>query len=819
MSELAAYMHKHGLTSDDVLQQLLTKGEAEAETEVESGHPMSLKLLAHTKPIRLFGRDVVAGPLIEQCPFLPEDLRPIDFKAGTKTIYQLSAPCGSGKSPTMAYLSAVAQSAGCWVLVLLNIPNNQAIESLAEKFHEIYEKLGVDDQRLVTDDVFRKSNDKHFKNRCDSLKNAKHTSLWICKAEERQLSKLIAGVPPEAWSRCVVMFDEVHCFFSLQDKCRKKAEVNMWSMLFGADTKEESHVSTMRVRSVLFSDATDGDLPHVLRHRFNCKSGEFTRICADMERLRDRGYVSTADHVLFEAEGVAALATPPNKAQWFGKDIRETMPNESGAHFAASVRLEHFEPNLRAFCKDAFEVPCAAGGFKFMLELTSVNKSEGGSNSVEHHAEAIARLFPSVLAMAQHGGGCFHFDERSVRTWYASHADAHKALSSTDKYRGKPKYMITNIGYGSMTYGLPGAPVTHLYLGFKKEDNNILVKAQGAGRGCGYVRDDLAKCGGRVLVLCTPHDFQDMQSGLSTFTKEAYEQYPDHAVGDYTNRIVRDSQVGHAANPLAARARLTATVPNRAPLASDGTSSNVTATTTVPNAVTAPQDRTALYASVEEAVEVNDDGAATPSYMLLQTPSLVVSEATAHVAAIKALHPGTVITTRVIFIKGNIAQHKEQCAKLKSVKTALGQALRTVQHDALPNGTPNSGHCSHAVSNFYNGNPAHCGSKHCKTPEAKYRMLWAYDTQACRMVGVVRTVALRDLVLPFIHHRMDVDADGSVHVSAILIREKQAGDKRRSGNATRCKKRAATGAPTGAPKRQLRSLVRPEALCLSMREQ
>jgi hypothetical protein len=771
---------------NELLEQMLrvNRGSSSAGEDAlpgRSSSTVSLKELACTKPVRLFGRDVIEAPLIEQCPFVPEDLRPIDFKEGTKTVYQLSAPCGSGKSPTMAYLSAAAQSAGCWVLVLLNIPNNQAIQSLAGKFHEIYDKLGVT-QHTVTDDVFLKANDLHFKRHCNSLKNADHNSIWICKAEERQLGKLIAGIPAEAWSRCVVMFDEVHCFFSLMEKCRKKAEVNMWSMLFGPQTpKEASSVSSLRVRSVVFSDATPGDLPHVLLHRFNCKAGECKRICADMERIRARGYVSSADHVLFRAEGLPSLATPPNKGQWFGKDIHETMPDVAGAYFADRVRLADFEPNLREFCKDAFEVPCeGGGGSKFMLELTSVNKSEGGSNSVEHHAKAIARLFPGVLALAQHGAGTFHFDEAGVRTRYASHGDAHEALTSTPKYRGKPKYMITNIGYGSMTYGLPGVPVTHMYLGFKKEDNNILIKAQGAGRGCGYVRDDLARCGGCVKVLCTASDFEDMKTGLATYTEEAFGQYPDHAQGTYTNRIVCASQVGHASNPLAARARLTATVPLPPPVGGAGGSSSAASATTGAE-LAAPRDRTELWASVEEVVEAVT---ALPTRVLREADSLLVSEASAHEDALRALHPDVQMTTRVVFVTGSARQLKE-CedafrntadASRTTINTDIGRAIRQEQVLALPpvdkNPTPRSAVLSprSEVNNKRcNANPAHFGRRGGKCADTSYRMLWSYDHVDRRAVGIVRTVAFADLQLPFIHHHMTLNDDGSVGMCAMLV--------------------------------------------------
>ena len=97
----------------------------------------------------------------------------------------------------------------------------------------------------------------------------------------------------------------MHCFFSLLDACKKKSEVNMYKLLFG-DTllRSDYEVSNMRVRSVVFSDATDGDLPHVLQHRFKCAPGDFTRICADPERMKARGYVSGADHRLFIDEGL-----------------------------------------------------------------------------------------------------------------------------------------------------------------------------------------------------------------------------------------------------------------------------------------------------------------------------------------------------------------------------------------------------------------------------------------------------------------------------------------------------------------------------------
>lgn len=388
--QVKAWMRSNGYSESDI-EELFKKKRTDVNQH-STGEQNDPRYIACNKMIQLFGPGSASAPLVEQLPFLPSEIRNIRFLGDAKKIYQLSAPCGSGKSATMAFLSSVAQSDGCWVLVLLNIANNQAVDGLSDKFFDIYKKMGVGRSMfVVTDDIFLKRNAKNFKKQCDRVADGEQCT-WICKADEKAMGKLLDGVPEEAWSRCVVMFDEVHCFFSLleEKQCKKKSEVNMYKLLYG-ETLAWKHyaVSNLRVRSVVFSDATDGDLPHVLNRRFKCDTdplrGDFTRICADHERMKARGYVSVKDFRLFTNEGLEMVQ---RKDQWFGKDVDTATKGMglSGREFAEHVTLDHFQPQLLEFCKDAFEVD-ERGHPKFMLELTSVNKSEGGSNSVEHHAQ------------------------------------------------------------------------------------------------------------------------------------------------------------------------------------------------------------------------------------------------------------------------------------------------------------------------------------------------------------------------------------------------------------------------------------------------
>ena len=664
-------------------------------------------------------------------------------------IRQLSAPCGSGKSATMNFISCAAQADDCWTLILLNIGNNPAVKGLESKFDDVNLSMGITsvDMPVETDGIFRSYNKTKFEKLC----NEKMRGTWICKADERIFAKLLDKVSDEAWARCVVIFDEVHCFFSLEDeKCKKKAEINMWKLLYGPSLESsEYQVSNMRVRSVVFSDATDGDFPHVLKHGFQPKENEFVKIHADMVTLKARGYVSGMDHRLFDG----GLDMVMKKKQWFGKDFRERTKDLTGKEFAEQIELVDYHPKFRSFFEDALAKDiCEAPNFA--LELTSVNKSVEGSNSVEHHAQANARLFPGCLALAEHGGGCFHFDQEGNKTKYKSHREAHDHL--IDAYRGRPKYLITNIGYGSMTYSFPGYPVTHLYIGFKEEDNNILVKAQGAGRACGYIQADLDLREGHVKFLCTPKDFEDTQKGLAQFIREAYFNYPNHETGTYTNDIVVKNKVGHARNPGAAKARVLATVvTNGADAGSSSGGAGGSGSLSMDAEEVEVQDRTRLYESVRD--ELIDEqiivSSGSPEKMIIrEMGNIVVSEARSYLEHLKNKYPDALQTTRVVFVTGSTNLLDDQDKRPRDISTSLGKALRAEQISDLPYKTPKTGGIwADKKLCFYNGNAAHFGKNGGKNPESKYRMLWAFDPRGRQMVGIIKTVALADLTLPFIN--------------------------------------------------------------------
>lgn len=335
------------------------------------------------------------------------------------------------------------------------------------------------------------------------------------------------------------------------------------------------------------------------------------------------------------------------------------------------------------------------------------------------------------------------------------------------EYAARSKYVITNIGYGSITYGFKGAPVTHLYIGFKESDNNILVKAQGAGRACGYVQQDLDRYGGHVKVLCTRKDFEDIQTGLSQFIKEAYEQYPNHVNGTYTNDVVKERILGHASNPMAAEARVMATVPRKV-----GSGSGV-------EPEQEQQDRSHLYSSKEEEVHQFVVADAQKS-ILRDEDDIIVSEAREYATLLKKMYPDVLMTTRLVFVTGNNDHIAEQERDKMSIKTAIGSALREEQVRDLPKQTPKTGGiwADETKHRFYTGNPAHHGCKGGKNPETKYRMQYAFDSMERQMVGVVRTTAFYDLALPFLHQRLEIQEDGNLCVKTFLVTEGTAGGKR-----------------------------------------
>lgn len=804
--------------------------------------PMSgpLEQLGLSQPIDF----IINAPLVEQGPFRPEDLAAVHFRAGTRTMYGLHAPCQSGKSPTITHLCHKAFDAGCWVLFILNINNNSAISNLAEKFTYIHKQLDIRAD-IITDEIFCKRSERALKNKCDNLSDPHLPSLMICKADEDPLSKLLAHVPAESWSRCVIIFDEVHCFFSLEKDCKKKAELNLCRILFGGDGREngQDSLATMRVRSVVFSDATDGDLPHVLG-RIKCPKEEFKWICADPERLRTRGYVSAQDCMLFKApDGGPAMVAPFSMWQRYGKDVDQQLPFKlpkagkqvpllvgdgervgvegelhhegpsqagewvprepvSGKQFGAEATRAHFAPGLLAFYVDGLEPAATLPQTTFVLELTTTNKSEDTYNSVEYHAQCVSRLFPGVLALAEHGGGCFHVRGDGEKTRYPSHRAASDALQlpTSSPYHGKPKYMITNIGFGSIQYAFPSRPVTHVYIGFKATDfDNLLVKAQGLGRACGYVRDDLHRCGvERVKVMCTEKHFDSLLA-LSTFTREIHDQYPHHVDGTYTNNIVRGFQLGHRSNPMVALTRVAATVKHRSHgqgacgggESEDSESRNSGATCggtatgghadgpvkEVPPSTSGPSPRRALYDSdeVDIGVELGEARALVYTHGTIMTNSAPESE-----LEIKARYPGITISSKVVFIVGNEKQHLEGVRtvsdhKCKPFTTEIGSAAKALQARVAHAATTNVAHISaeRSIVNAkrYNANPAKLGKAGGKAPADSYRMLWGYDVRAGHALGIVRLVSFADLSLPFIYHKMVTAEDGSLGVRAMLVTE------------------------------------------------
>lgn len=166
-------------------------------------------LLARLGPLERLGATkeinfILRAPLIEQSPFLPQDLASMQFTEGTKSAYALSAPCQSGKSPSMVYLSLKAVDEGCWVLVILNLNNNQAVNSLRDKFHTLYDELGILPVAapIISGDIFLAGRQDELESQCKLLEDETRRSVWICRADEDHLGKLMKSVPPAAWDRC-----------------------------------------------------------------------------------------------------------------------------------------------------------------------------------------------------------------------------------------------------------------------------------------------------------------------------------------------------------------------------------------------------------------------------------------------------------------------------------------------------------------------------------------------------------------------------------------------------------------------------------------
>lgn len=812
---------------------------------------------------------VNGASLLEQTPFKPQELASFQFKLGTKNVYALSAPCRSGKSLSMAFLSLKAIDAGCWVLILLNIVNNQAISSLEASLKAVYRLLGIAaDIHVVTDEVFLKRGAQNLEYRCEQLQDPNSRSVWLCRADQAPLEKLLATMPVAAWSRCVVMLDEEHCFFTLQKDCKKKAELNLISILFGSEgatrDKDLASVASMRVRSLVVSDATDADVPHILK-RFKCSSNGFLRICADPKILYDRGYVSASDLELFQGKkGRLPMLAPFSWKQRYGKDIREEFPckerkdsskqprplarldeaedlyacssssgsgsNSRGKDFAEGVTRDHFAPVLRHFLEDALD-PDTKGEYPyatFLMEIITNDKCQGTDNSVEHHARGVARNFPGAQCLAEHGDGCFHFRENGTKRRFKSLKEAYDTLQASpdSEYYGKPKYLCTNIGRGGMQYAHPGAPITHIHIGFSSKDtDNLLVRVQGLGRSCGFVREDLDRCGGKVQVLCTRKDFDAMCQGLLSYTTQAYAHFPEHISAPYPNRVVRDYTLAHASNPLAKEARKKAIVPakekvpksggstalqdsytpgdtgasdsggdrdgggrggNRGILGGDGSASDGDEDVSprsrakgVALTSSSAADAEAMLADLHSSVEQEVDVLLGPERALVhQHGTITISEPTATMAAIRVKHPGVLITSKVIFLKGNEQQHKQGVEvatdlAYRPASTDFAAAIKAQQASYLIHPTPHMAFMSPQRSDVagtrFNRNPARFGSRGRGSTQIPYNTMWAYDVQAQQAVAVLKTVPHGKLALPFIYHQMVFEEAGGVSVRAMLV--------------------------------------------------
>ena len=132
--------------------------------------------------------------------------------------------------------------------------------------------------------------------------------------------------------------------------------------------------------------------------------------------------------------------------------------------------------------------------------------------------------------------------------------------------------------------------------------------------------------------------------------------------------------------------------------------------------------------------------------------NIVVSEARSYLEHLKNKYPDALQTTRVVFVTGSTNLLDDQDKRPRDISTSLGKALRAEQISDLPYKTPKTGGIwADKKLCFYNGNAAHFGKNGGKNPESKYRMLWAFDPRGRQMVGIIKTVALADLTLPFIN--------------------------------------------------------------------
>jgi hypothetical protein len=407
---------------------------------------------------------------------------------------------------TMNALAAFAHREACFVLIAINMASGKPAKDLYSRYKKMNTLIGLPNDDVFANDIFHSTNTERFEENC---KDRKIRGTWIFQASESNFSKLYNMVPPEEWSNCVFIFDECHNFFTCDDNTRKLADIYVNKILFGSIEPEERRVSNMSVRAFVLTSATPGDMPHKITKDFHPEEGEFRMIVADDTRLKEQGYVSVQDARLFRD----GLSKNMKSDQWYGKDVDRVSKGISGLEFANQMTLDHFDPTYRAFTDDCLAKP-RSNTPSCMLEFTSVHKSEKSKNSIEHHARGIARCYPDAIALAQHGEGVFHFDQYGVRTAFADPEQANEVLTQRAEYAGSNKYIITNIGYGSMTYHLAGRPVTHIYIAFKNNVNNMLQKAQGMGRACGYIKDDLDLRLGYVQVLCTREHFEEIQTKL-----------------------------------------------------------------------------------------------------------------------------------------------------------------------------------------------------------------------------------------------------------------------------------------------------------------
>jgi hypothetical protein len=728
-------------------------------------------------------------PLAEQTPFKPEDLRAIDFCI---KMYCLMAELQTGKSLAIDYLIYKALTQNMWVIVLLNMPSNAALEGLQDKFMNLSTSMGIDMSAFVINDsIF---GDPVGLSREVARLRRKEKSVWFCKASDRNLRALVSALPASALKRCVVVIDEVHCLFSMDDKdAAKKSELALLELLFGSTAEGGGyHIDNLRVKSLVTLDAADADVPHLLKF-FNCPPDGFVRIHSDRDKLRRRGYVGIDEFRLFDPP----LDEPFTAAQRYGKDVRSLFVAQDDAAAAAAdadadagpsslakprrgaarscdgfvknTTLDDFHPTLREFMLDAYVTKPRS----FMLEATSPYRSGFQDNAVKYHAQVVARLFPDVLCLAEYGRGCVHARaDGSVKT-YASHKKAHTELYGTQDrpgaYFGGHKYLISNIAYGSMTYAFPGLPVTHLNLGFNKGSNNLLNKFQACGRACTYNRADLDACGGSVTVLCSRQDFDDVTKNVLRFVDEVFPQFPRHIDGVYSTDVAKKNQLSHRNNPLAEELRRESRVVVERPAAPAAIDDPPGAGPPPPPVAMDPALLAALHASRDE------------------TPLGVVFEGgVACPERVEARHQGVLVATRVVVSRrlddaahaAMVAAHQTRNGKPSTHPAAKEVRATQSQLDVLQGAKPQLGLLFKTHENQErrdvndqkcNQNPAHFGKRSEGGEKTYLQVPWAYDFVNRRVVGVLRIIPRHQLRIPFVYHKIVLGAQSSLMAEARLV--------------------------------------------------